>query len=190
MHLKISFFSDFIEDQRDSIFAHYNDIIMITLVSQITCLTIVYSTIYSRHRSKKTSKAPCHWSLCRDFPAQRASNAENASISWCHHDSFLLMWCCQQTIHISHASNLSCLLNSFLTCCQLISIWRHHMETLSTLLALFQGNPLVTSEFPTHRASDAELFADFFLFWHWPEPAVKQTIVLPVMLMWHHCTWR
>ena len=35
---------------------HYNDIIMSTMPSQITSLTIVYSAVYSRCRSKKTSK--------------------------------------------------------------------------------------------------------------------------------------
>ena len=35
---------------------HYNDVIMSTMASQITSFTIVYSTVYSRHRSKKTSK--------------------------------------------------------------------------------------------------------------------------------------
>ena len=35
---------------------HYNDVIMSALVSQITSLTIVYSIVYSRRRSKKTSK--------------------------------------------------------------------------------------------------------------------------------------
>ena len=46
-----------------------------------------------RRRSKKTSKAPCHWPLCKEFngtgefPAQRASYAENVSIWWRHHDT-------------------------------------------------------------------------------------------------------
>ena len=34
----------------------YNDVIMSVMASQITSLTIVYSTVYSRRRSKKTSK--------------------------------------------------------------------------------------------------------------------------------------
>ena len=70
---------------------HYNDVIMTALASQITSLTIVYSTVYSRRRSKKTSKLRVT-GLCSgnspvtgDFPAQRASNAENVSIWWRHH---------------------------------------------------------------------------------------------------------
>ena len=58
---------------------------------QITSLTIVYLTVYSRRRSKKTSKLRVT-GLCDgnspvtgDFPAQRASNAENVSIWWRHH---------------------------------------------------------------------------------------------------------
>ena len=45
-----------------------------------------------RHRSKKTSKL-CVTGLCAgnsleagEFPAQMASNEENVSIWWCHHD--------------------------------------------------------------------------------------------------------
>ena len=41
---------------------------------------------------RKLQKAPRHWPLCGEFtgtgefPAQRASNAENVSIWWRHHD--------------------------------------------------------------------------------------------------------
>ena len=66
------------------------------MASQITSLTIVYSTVYSRHRSKKTSKLRVT-GLCEgnspvtsEFPAQRASNTENVSIWWCHHAVFSL----------------------------------------------------------------------------------------------------
>ena len=37
-------------------FKHYNDVIMSAMTSQITSLTSVYSTVYIRRRSKKTSK--------------------------------------------------------------------------------------------------------------------------------------
>ena len=70
---------------------HYNDVIMSTMASQITSLTIVYSTVYSRRRSKKASKlhvtGVCEWNslVTGEFPAQKASNAENVSIWWRHH---------------------------------------------------------------------------------------------------------
>ena len=63
---------------------------MSTMASQITSLTIVYSTVYSRIRSKKTSKFRVT-GLCAgnspvtgEFPTQRASIAENVSIWWRH----------------------------------------------------------------------------------------------------------
>ena len=34
---------------------HYNDVTMSAMASQITSITLVYPTLYSRHRSKKTS---------------------------------------------------------------------------------------------------------------------------------------
>ena len=70
------------------------------MASQITSLTIVYSTVYSRRRAKKTSKL-CVTGLCArnspvtgEFPAQRASNAENASIWRRRHEIFylVLLW--------------------------------------------------------------------------------------------------
>ena len=70
---------------------HYSDVIMSAMASQITSLAIVYSTFYSRRRSKKTSN-PRVTGLCEgnspvtgEFPTQRASNAENGSIWWRHH---------------------------------------------------------------------------------------------------------
>ena len=75
---------------------HYNDVIMCAITSQITSLAIVYSTVYSRPRSKKTSKLRVT-GLCEgnspvtgEFPAQRASNAENVSIWWRHHVTMVL----------------------------------------------------------------------------------------------------
>ena len=70
---------------------HYDDVIMGTMASQMTSPTIVYSTVFSRHRSKKTSKLRVT-GLCvgnspgtGDFPAQMASYAKNVSIWWRHH---------------------------------------------------------------------------------------------------------
>ena len=63
-----------------------------TMASQITSLTTVYSTVYSGRDKKKTSKLRVT-GLCvgkspmtGEFPAQRASNAENVSIWWRHHE--------------------------------------------------------------------------------------------------------
>ena len=68
---------------------HYDDVIMSTMASQITSLTIVYSTVYFQAQIKENTKAPRHWPLCGEFtgefPAQMTSNAENVSIWWRHH---------------------------------------------------------------------------------------------------------
>ena len=54
--------------------SQYNDVIMSAMASQITNLTIVYSSVYSGADQRKHQSS-----------AQRASNAENGSIWWRHH---------------------------------------------------------------------------------------------------------
>ena len=71
---------------------HYIDFIMITMASQITSLTIVYSTVYSdadQRKHQSSASLAFVWGIHRtgEFPAQRASNAENVSIWWRHHDN-------------------------------------------------------------------------------------------------------
>ena len=67
-----------------------------TVASQITSLKIVYSTVYSgtdeiKHQSS-ASLAFCAGNspVTGEFPAQNASNAENVSIWWRHHE--LMHW--------------------------------------------------------------------------------------------------
>ena len=67
-----------------------------TIASQITSLTIVYSTVYSDADQRKYQKL-CVTGLCAgnspktgEFPAQMASNAENVSIWWRHHEIFIV----------------------------------------------------------------------------------------------------
>ena len=66
---------------------HYSDIIMTTMASQITSPTIVYSTIYSGADQSSASLAFVRGNspVTGEFPTQRASDAENASIWWRHH---------------------------------------------------------------------------------------------------------
>ena len=56
--------------------------------SQITSLTIVYPTVYSCTDQKLRVTGLCEGNspLTGEFPAQRASSAENVSIWWRHHD--------------------------------------------------------------------------------------------------------
>ena len=73
-----------------SVTNHYNDVIMATIASQITSLTIVYSTVYSdadQRKHQSSASLAFVWGIHRDrwIPAQRASYAENVSIWWRYH---------------------------------------------------------------------------------------------------------
>ena len=62
-------------------FKHYNDVIMSTTASQITSLTIVYSTIYLfRHRPKKTSKL-CITGLVREIHQLPVNSPHKRSVT-------------------------------------------------------------------------------------------------------------
>ena len=68
---------------------------MTTMASQITSLTVVYSTVYSdADQRKHQSSTPLAfvWGITGtgEFPAQRASYAENVSIWWRHHVVFVM----------------------------------------------------------------------------------------------------
>ena len=74
---------------------HYNDVIMGAMASQITSLTIGYSTVYSRRRSKKTSKLRVTGLCVCGFPRWPANSphkwpvTQKMSIWWHHH---VLRW--------------------------------------------------------------------------------------------------
>ena len=67
---------------------HYNDIMMSTMASQITSLTIVYLSVYSGadQRKHQISASLAFVKGIHRWPG--ASNAENGSIWWRHHDSW------------------------------------------------------------------------------------------------------
>ena len=61
------------------------------IASQITSLTIVYSTVSDADQRKHQSSASLAFVPETDeFPAQMASYAENVSIWWRHHEEVLL----------------------------------------------------------------------------------------------------
>ena len=80
-------------DMFDSEYDHYSDVIMAPMASQNRCLDFLLNRLFGR-RSKKTSKLHITglWEGnspgTGEFPAQRASNAENVFIlmtsSWIH----------------------------------------------------------------------------------------------------------
>ena len=78
-------------DEPAWIINHYSDVIIGAMASQITGVSIVYSAVCSSADEK--IKAPHHWPLWGKSTdgwwiplKQRASNAENVSIWWRHHD--------------------------------------------------------------------------------------------------------
>ena len=52
------------------VYTHYIDVIMTTMASQITSLTIIFSTVYSG-ADQKNIKAPRHWPLWGEFTGDR-----------------------------------------------------------------------------------------------------------------------
>ena len=70
---------------------HYNDVIMSVMASQITGSRLIAHPLIQA-MFKENIKAPRYWPLCGEFtgddefPAQKASNAENVSIWWHHHE--------------------------------------------------------------------------------------------------------
>ena len=70
---------------------HNIDVMMSAIASQITSVSIVYSTVCSgvdkkeHQRSASLAAVRGISPVTGEFPAQRASNAENVSIWWRHH---------------------------------------------------------------------------------------------------------
>ena len=105
---------------------HYSDVIMSTMASQFTELNSPTSRVFTQPfiqaQINENIKALRHWPLwgwpvTGEFPAQRASNAENVSIWWRHHVYWLLthrtlnkMTILLQTTFL----NASCWMNSFI----------------------------------------------------------------------------
>ena len=71
------------------------------MASQITSLTIVYSTVNSGADQRKHQSSASlafvrgiHRARTGEFPAQIACNAENASIWWRHHEKNIINLFC------------------------------------------------------------------------------------------------
>ena len=86
---------------------HYSDVIMDMMASQITSLTIVYSTVYSDADQRKHQSSALlafvrgihRWPV--NSPTQMTSNAENVYIWWRHH----VIW----TPHLLHFVFIRCI---------------------------------------------------------------------------------
>ena len=156
-----------------------------------------------RHRSKKTSKLRVT-GLCAgnspdagEFSAQMASNAENVSIWWRHHELF----CGFLTDDLSVLANPECtnkvLLEHIRQKCAavleeqgngiLCNTWcRHQMETFSALLAFCVGNspvPLVNSPYKGQwRGVLMHLNQQLSKQWR------RRWLEMLSCLLWRHCS--
>ena len=93
---------------------------------------------------------------------------------WCHMVTpdfdelkmYLIFSAHDKNVDIVHHNMVSLLQNylekifhsSLVRITNMLSWWHHQMETFSMLLALCEGNPLVTGGFPSKEASDTELW--------------------------------
>ena len=64
---------------------HYSDVIISMVASQITGVSIVYTTVCSGTDQRKHQRFVPLAFVAGEFPAQKASNTENISIWWRHH---------------------------------------------------------------------------------------------------------
>ena len=76
---------------------HYNDVIMSAMASQITGVSIVCSSVGSGRwkdtwKLRVTGLCVGNSPVTGEFPAQRASNAENVTIWWRHHARHNKVW--------------------------------------------------------------------------------------------------
>ena len=74
---------------------HYIDVIMTTIASQITSLTVVFSTVYSdvdQRKHQSSASLAFVWGIHRDrwIPRTKGSYAENVSIWWRHHAEWIV----------------------------------------------------------------------------------------------------
>ena len=81
------------ESDRKKKMYNYSDAIMGAMVSQITSLTIVYSTVYSSVNQRRHESSASLAFVRGEFPAQMASSAENVSTWWRHHAAIMYIDC-------------------------------------------------------------------------------------------------
>ena len=93
---------------------HYSDVIMGTIVSQSPASRSFTQPFIQARRSKKTTKLSVI-GLCAgtspvtgEFPAQMASNAENVSIWWRHHEAWFSLYKINGTRHTTRYISNTC----------------------------------------------------------------------------------
>ena len=119
---------------------HYNDVIMASLITgvSIACLTVCSGGDQRKHQT------PRHWPLCGEFTGdrgiQKASNTENVSISWRHHESrstIILYGGDMETCLLAPTAGLMPIMSSYLQLATIVHgqdrLLVHHPHILNTL---------------------------------------------------------
>ena len=194
---------------------HYSDIIW-TLRRPKSPATPLYVTACSGWQQKKHQNSPLlacgkgNPPLADGFPSQMASNMENVSIWWRHHDLYLCYisrhavavfkryvfrkpnqtWIILESLItdlVRSSSSSSTTMAGTMTIT--IAWWRHQMETFSALLAIWAGNSPVTVEFPSQRpvTRSFDVFFDLHLNKRLSKQAKRRWFEKPSRLLWHHC---
>ena len=143
------------------------------------------STLAGNDTIAKQSLRGC-WCLCNrpvaQIPQCTSPISHNASFCNRNMQTFVLQNDALQDIGMMH--NLWDLWDWSITKLYALSSYTHDdindMFKFSSLLALCEGNPPVTCGFPSHGASNVELW---YFLWCWQEQAIGQTTELPVFGM-------
>ena len=118
---------------------------MTAMVSQITSLTKVYQILIPA-QTKENIKAPRHWpswgEFTGEFPAQKASNAENVAIWWRHHVRYQeLKLARPKQSNMSWVAKLLCQ-NELL---ERPAVWSQATDALACLNSIFFGSNYVSA---------------------------------------------
>ena len=120
---------------------HYSDVIMSAMASQITSLSIVYSTVDSGADQRK-HQSPVSLAFVRWIPRWSVNSPHKWPVTRkiFPFNDVIMVWICSFVVR-SLPSRSDC----FTTSRGPFSWWRHQMETFSALLAICTGNSPVNS---------------------------------------------
>ena len=192
-------------------FSDYGNVIMSTIASQITSLTIVYSTVYSSADQRKYQSS-ASLAFVRGIHRSPVNSPHKGPVmrKMCPFDDVIMCeipyWgyshpiitISRHTLGADEICSHPCRVglgiywsgavegHCALCCCP---IWRHQVETFSALLNLCERNSPTTGEFPSQRPETLSLyvFFDLRLNKRLSKPSGRLWFEEPSRLLWRHC---
>ena len=135
---------------------HYNDVIMSAMASQITRLTIVYSTVYTGANQRK-HQSSASLAFVRGIHRWPVNSPHKGPV-------MRKMFTFDDVI--MNIPNISMWWSDCASIVHRVDLWWcHQMEIFSALLALCAGNSPVTGGFPSQRPLRRSLDVFFDLAW-------------------------